>query len=125
MPSTIDPMRNDIDIQSNFSLVRQPSIVGLDSLKKGAKRFCFKHLARKTEVSSPKQWHQIATCLNPADHDTLGLETKDIQQKWLEPSRFLHENESSWNEMNKPRCAAATRSSKTLEPVADSSKLST
>ena len=32
-PSTADPKRNDTDIRPNFSLVRQSSSLGLDSLK--------------------------------------------------------------------------------------------
>ena len=92
--------------------------------KKKQNVFFSNRLQEIQKVSSPKQWHHIATCLNRADHGTHGLETKDIQQKWLEPPQFLRENESLWNEMNKPRatCAAATKISKT--PVVDSSKFS-
>ena len=94
--------------------------------KKKQNVFVSNRLQEIQKVSSPKQWHHISTCLNPVDHGTRGLETKNIQQNWLKPPQFLRENES-WNEMNKPRatCALATRSSKTLEPVVDSSKFST
>ena len=79
------------------------------------------------KISSPQQWHHISNSLNPANHGTRGLETIEIQQKWLEPAQFLCENESAWNEINKPRaiCAAVTRSPKTIEPIVDPSKFST
>ena len=95
--------------------------------KKKQKVFVSSRLQKIQKVSSPKQWHHMASCLNPADHGPRGLATKYIQQEWLEPPQFLRKNESSLNEMKKPRAtrAAAIRSSKTLEPVVDSSKFST
>ena len=97
------------------------------SSKKEQNVFVSNILQEIQKVSSTKQWNHIAICLNPADHGTRGLETKGIQQKWLEPPQFLCENEWSLNEMNKPRatCAAATRSSRALEPLVDSTKFST
>ena len=75
----------------------------------------------------PQQCHHISTYLNPADHGTRGLETNEIQQKWLDPPQLLCENESTWNEINKPRatCAPVTRSPKTVQPIVNPSKFST
>ena len=88
--------------------------------------FVSNRLQEIPKISSPQQWHLISTYLNPADHGTRGLETNEIQQKWLNPPQFLCENESAWNEINKPRatCAAVTRSPKTIKPIVDPSKFS-
>ena len=48
--------------------------------KKRRNVFVSNRLQEIQKVSSPKQRHHIATCLNPADHGTRGLETKDIQR---------------------------------------------
>ena len=71
--------------------------------------------------------HHISNYLNPADHGTRGLETNEVQQKWLDPPLFLCVNELTWNEINKARarCAAVTRSPKTIKPIVDPSKFST
>ena len=64
----------------------------------------------------PKQWPQISTYLNPANYGTCGLETNEIQQKWLELPQIFCENELAWNEINKQQvtCAAVSRSPKML-----------
>ena len=79
------------------------------------------------KISSSQQWHHISTYLNPADHGTRGLETNEIQQKWLDSPNFLWEKELAWNEINKPRAThvAVTRCPKTIKSIVDPSKCST
>ena len=98
----------------------------IDSNKK-QNIFVSNRLQEIHKIFSPHQWHHISTYLNPADHGTRGLETNEIQQKWLDPPQFLCEYELAWNEINKPlaTCAAVTRSPKTIKTIVDLSKVST
>ena len=72
--------------------------------------FVLNRLQEIQEISSPQQWHHISTYLNPVDHETRGPETNKIQQKWLDPPKFLCENGSAWNEINKPRATLLRQS---------------
>ena len=105
------------------------SQVVLDRIASNKKQnvFVSNRLREIHKSSSPQQWHHISTYLNPADHGTRGLETKEIQQKWLDPPQFLCQSELTWNEINKSRAtgAAVTRSPKTIKPIVGPSKFST
>ena len=114
-------------IDQNF--LWSDSQVDLDWIASNKKQnvFVSNRLQETYKSSLPQQRHHISIYLNPADHGTRGLETNEIQQKRLDPPQFLCENESTWNEINKPRatCVAVTRSPKTIKPIVDPSKFST
>ena len=105
------------------------SQVALDWIASNKKQnvFLSNRLQEIQKISSPQQWRQISTHLNPDDHGTRGLGTNEIQQKWFDPPQYLCESESTWNEINKPRatCAAVTRCPKTIKHIVDPSKFST
>ena len=98
-------------IDQNFLWFDSQIVLDLIASNKKQNVFVSNRLQEIHKSSLPQQWHHISTYLNPANHGTRGLETNEVQQKWLDPPHFLCENESTWNEINKPRatCEAVTR----------------
>ena len=122
-------IQRELTLTLNQIFLWSNSQVDLDWIASNKKQnvFVSNRLREIHKSSSPQQWHHISTYLNPADHGTRGLETNEIQQKWLDPPHFLCQSESTWNEINKPRatCAAVTRSPKTIKQIVDPSKFTT
>ena len=103
-------IRREMTMTIDQNFLWSDSQVVLDWIASNKKQIVFvsNRLQEIHKSSLPQQWHHISTYLNPANHGTRGLETNEIQQKRLD--QFLCENESTWNEINKPRATRVRQS---------------
>ncbi|XP_067942820.1 uncharacterized protein [Watersipora subatra] len=61
--------------------------------EKKFKVYVANHIQQIRDVSTPTQWHHIASGNNLADHASRGSEVKDIILHWINPPNFLQQSD--------------------------------
>ncbi|XP_067947081.1 uncharacterized protein [Watersipora subatra] len=72
------------------------SMIVLNYISNDAKKFkvyVANRIQQIRDVSTPTQWHHIASGNNPADHASRGSEVKDIIRHWINPPSFLQQSD--------------------------------
>ncbi|XP_067947083.1 uncharacterized protein [Watersipora subatra] len=72
------------------------SMIVLNYISNDAKKFkvyVANRIQQTRDVSTPTQWHHIASRNNPADHASRGSEVKDIIRHWINPPNFLQQSD--------------------------------
>ena len=96
-------LNNELDINVDDEIFWTDSKVVLGYINSDVRRlkvFVANRVQQIRDHTSPKQWHYVESCSNPADDASRGLDSKKKDQikRWFDGPYFLWSRKQSWLE---------------------------